>query len=524
LEETVNFMVEDPLSGYGLRPVNLLDRAVFQPYFQSLSQPLSDYTFSQLYTWRNSLRILWKQVAGHLCVFANGTGDLTLLLPPIGQGGSDVALRESHEIMDAYNAAHGIVDQARVEYVSDELLARFNLSGHGLEPMGADYVYDVGQMIDLPGGDLASKRQAKNRFMRLYAHRVETYDPSLHLNDCMALLDQWKTRQDAHHAADPTTNGLKRQKESLACELSLRSAGELGLKGMVVYAAETAEAAPLILRGFTFGEYLGNDQSSITIEKTDLETKGLAQFIFSEFCRQHWADRPLVNAGDDWGLETLAWTKRSYRPVKMLKKYILRLNRPVAVLVPPTSSFTPSQSAPLPSVRSATPDDLSAAATLEQTCFKNYRLSLKRLQYLQKAPTALFVVAEHDNAVVGEGIALMRRHKSGCLTGRIYSLAVSDQCRGRKIGGRLLEAMVEGLIARNVKRVFLEVEADNDSAIRLYARHGFRVIGELPDYYAPGRHGIHMMRELADVQMVFQYQEPSHASETGDGTLHLLKK
>ncbi len=31
--------------------------------------------------------------------------------------------------------------------------------------------------------------------------------------------------------------------------------------------------------------------------------------------------RPLVNVGDDWGLETLAWTKQSYRPVKMLQKY-----------------------------------------------------------------------------------------------------------------------------------------------------------------------------------------------------------
>ncbi len=501
LEETVNFMVEDPFSGYGLRPVNLSDRAVFQPYFQSLCHPLSDYTFSQLYTWRNSLRILWKQIGGHLCVFANGTGDLTLLLPPIGEGGGDAVLRQAHEIMDAYNADHGVIDAARVEYASDELLARFNPAGLSVEPMGADYVYDVRQMIDLTGGDLASKRQAKNRFMRLYAHRVETYDPARHLDDCLALLDQWKTRQDAHHAADPSTNGVKRQKEALACELSLRAAGELGLKGMVVYARsnpdpqnpnpESRIPEPESLRGFTFGEYLGEDQSSITIEKTDLETRGLAQFIFSEFCRNHWADRPLVNAGDDWGLETLAWTKRSYRPVKMLNKYILRLHRPAAVSMAGADSAGDSR------VRAATRDDLAAAATLEQTCFKNYRLSLKRLQYLQKAPTALFVVAELERRVVGEGIALIRRHKSGCLTGRIYSLAVSDQCRGRKIGARLLETMVEGLIARGVKRAFLEVEGDNDSALRLYERHGFQIIGDLPDYYGPGRHGIHMMRELS---------------------------
>ena len=60
-------------------------------------------------------------------------------------------------------------------------------------------------------------------------------------------------------------------------------------------------------------------------------TKGLAQFIFSEFCRVNWFDRPLVNVGDDWGLETLAWTKQSYRPVKMLQKYVLRRNKALMI-------------------------------------------------------------------------------------------------------------------------------------------------------------------------------------------------
>src|ERR1700724_3452547 len=94
-EETVAYMDDDPFLGWGLRPVELTDRDVLTPYFASLAEPLSDYTFSQLFTWRNSLRILWKQIDAHLCVFANGTGDLTLLLPPIGDTGGDRALAAS---------------------------------------------------------------------------------------------------------------------------------------------------------------------------------------------------------------------------------------------------------------------------------------------------------------------------------------------------------------------------------------------------------------------------------------------
>jgi hypothetical protein len=315
--ETVTCAGDDPLLTLGLRPVELADRALLDSCFATLAEPLSDYTFSQLYTWRNSLRILWKMIRGHLCVFANGTGDLTLLMPPIGDTGADAALAEAYELMNTYNGHRGVLERSRVEYVSAELLGRLDQSKLTVKPMGADYIYDVGKMIDLPGGDLASKRQAKNRFMRNYDYRVEAYCPASHRAGCDALLELWKTHQDSQHVDESDANAVKRSKESTATALCLETAGALRLKGMVVYVNGT-------IRGFTFGEYLGRDQSSITIEKTDLEAKGLAQFIFSEFCRVSWADRPLVNVGDDWGLETLAWTKQSYRPVKLLEKFVIR--------------------------------------------------------------------------------------------------------------------------------------------------------------------------------------------------------
>jgi len=137
VEETVTFMDEDPFLGWGLKPVELADQAVLNPYFNSLSEPLSDYTFSQLYTWRNSLRILWKEIAGHLCVFANGTGDLTLLMPPIGDTGGDSALKAAFELMDDYNAIHGVPARSSIEYCRDALLGRFNRSAMSVTPMSA---------------------------------------------------------------------------------------------------------------------------------------------------------------------------------------------------------------------------------------------------------------------------------------------------------------------------------------------------------------------------------------------------
>lgn len=497
-EDTVTYMEEDPFGRLGLKSVTMNERSRFSAYFQTLRSPLSDYTFSQLFTWGNSLRILWKEIRGHLCVFANGTGDLTLLMPPIGDTGSDCALKEAFEVMDAYNAAHNCPGRSRVEYVSEELLARLDATRLAVTPMGADYVYDTRRMIDLAGGDLASKRQLKNRFMRNFEHRVEAYDPSMHRAACVELLRLWKDHQDANAQAADTSDALKRQKESLACELALEHATALGLKGLVVHVkpanAESAAASGLSadrfsLRGFTFGEELGSDQSSILIEKTDLQVRGLAQFIFSEFCARDWSHLPVVNAGDDWGLESLTWTKMSYRPVKLLQKHVIRMSQPVSVAVKPQSP------AAEPEVRAARRDDLEAALVLEQRCFSAHCLTKRQLGYLQRRPSAVFMVAEEAGKLIGQGISLVRTHRKG-QTGRIYSLSVSEEARGKKIGLRLLRSMMSKLADRGVKRVYLEVEETNGRAIRLYERNGFTRVGRLDDYYGDGKHGLHMMCEL----------------------------
>ena len=500
-------MDDDPFSGLGLRPVELTDKAVLTSCFQSLNNPLSDYTFAQLYTWRNSLRIVWKMIRGHLCVFANGTGDLTLLMPPIGDTSADAALKEAFEIMDTYNARRGVLHRSRVEYVSEELLARLDGTALQVDPMGSDYLYDVDRMIDLAGGDLASKRQAKNRFMRNYGYRVEPYSACLHREGCLALLDEWKIHQDAQHLEEPNASSVKRSKESIATALCLDTAEELGLKGMVVYVdnatppdAGSAPAPRSSIRAFTFGEYLGATQSSITIEKTDLQVKGLAQFIFSEFCRQNWADRPLVNVGDDWGLETLAWTKQSYRPVKLLHKFALR--KVAATVSGPEVFPAEAPRAPFPMpihepvIRKARKEDLTAAMSMEQSSFTSFGLNKRQLHYHQQRESSIFLVAEQAEQVVGDGIALVRTHKTG-VSGRIYSLVVRDDCRGQKIGAKLLSAMLAELVARGVRRVYLEVESSNTAAVRLYERTGFRRIGTLPDYYGKGQDAIHMMCDAA---------------------------
>jgi ribosomal-protein-alanine acetyltransferase len=147
-------------------------------------------------------------------------------------------------------------------------------------------------------------------------------------------------------------------------------------------------------------------------------------------------------------------------------------------------------------IRPARRSDLASIAALEQGCFTTYNLNKRQLHYLQQRQSAVFLVAEQDGRIVGEGIALVRHHKQS-VSGRVYSLAVDPASRGQGIGQRLMREMVEQLRHRAVRRIYLEVEASNAPAIQLYHRLGFASIGTLPDYYGDGKSGVHMMCEAA---------------------------
>ncbi|MDB5289955.1 MAG: N-acetyltransferase, partial [Phycisphaerales bacterium] len=143
--------------------------------------------------------------------------------------------------------------------------------------------------------------------------------------------------------------------------------------------------------------------------------------------------------------------------------------------------------------------DLPAALALELATFSAHAISKRQMQYLQQRDSAVFLVAEKGGQVVGDGIALLRNQK-GRVSGRVYSLVVSDAHRGQRIGQKLLRAMLEELAKRGAGRVYLEVEQSNAAAIRLYEQNGFRRIGVLPDYYDDGQHAVHMMHEATNPQ------------------------
>jgi ribosomal-protein-alanine N-acetyltransferase len=68
----------------------------------------------------------------------------------------------------------------------------------------------------------------------------------------------------------------------------------------------------------------------------------------------------------------------------------------------------------------------------------------------------------------------------------ILSIAVAPPHRGHGFSSRLLLTHLGHLAGRGVRRVFLEVEENNQPARRLYERLGFIVVGRRENYYRQG--------------------------------------
>ncbi|MDT8410251.1 MAG: ribosomal protein S18-alanine N-acetyltransferase [Wenzhouxiangellaceae bacterium] len=87
-------------------------------------------------------------------------------------------------------------------------------------------------------------------------------------------------------------------------------------------------------------------------------------------------------------------------------------------------------------------------------------------------------VLECDGAICGYSIMSAAAGEA-----HILNLCVDLDCRGRGLGGLLLEGALLDAVLQGAGRLFLEVRPSNAPAIALYRGYGFRVIGRRPAYY-----------------------------------------
>ena len=127
-------------------------------------------------------------------------------------------------------------------------------------------------------------------------------------------------------------------------------------------------------------------------------------------------------------------------------------------------------------IRAMTPGDLPEVAAVERSTYpfpwsEGIFRDCLRVGYLCR-------VADFDGEVAGYGILAM-----GAGEAHILNLCVRADLRGRGLGRRLLQLLIDRARDGGNEAVFLEVRPSNPRAIALYESVGFETVGRRKGYY-----------------------------------------
>ena len=110
------------------------------------------------------------------------------------------------------------------------------------------------------------------------------------------------------------------------------------------------------------------------------------------------------------------------------------------------------------------------------------------LSEIAQRNTRTYLVARHDGYVVG--------YAGMMFTGReahVTNIAVDAAYHGRKVGTRLLLALITEAIARGADALSLEVRVSNLGAQNMYAKFGFETTSVRKGYYVETREDAYVM-------------------------------
>lgn len=123
--------------------------------------------------------------------------------------------------------------------------------------------------------------------------------------------------------------------------------------------------------------------------------------------------------------------------------------------------------------------DLDAVQEIERRSFRTPWPAHAYRTELETNRLATYLVARLEGRVVGYGGMWLMVDEA-----HVTTFAVDPDYRRRRIGERLLLALLDLASARNAREATLEVRLSNLAARKLYEKYGFRPVGLRPRYYS----------------------------------------
>jgi ribosomal-protein-alanine N-acetyltransferase len=114
---------------------------------------------------------------------------------------------------------------------------------------------------------------------------------------------------------------------------------------------------------------------------------------------------------------------------------------------------------------------------------------------LLESSNVIAFLAKIDADIAGFVISLVEDFE-GAELGHIVTIDVAVKHRRKGIGLTLLKSAEDALSQRKIRTVYLEVRAENTSALQLYRKQGYVKTEILENYYSTGIRALRMKKQL----------------------------
>ncbi|MEL7649559.1 MAG: phosphatidylglycerol lysyltransferase domain-containing protein [Sedimentibacter sp.] len=274
-----------------------------------------EYLFSSLYMWRKLNNVKYALVDDTLIIEKNEEGKGTFYAQPYGYKKENLislveTLMERNQDYTDREYLFGDVDENFLE----DLKKNTDFKIEAFEDVNDfEYVYSTSELIELKGKKYHGKKNHVNSFEKSYSYEIKTISSDKVINDCLDLLHKW-------HEEVAVTVDREMLMEIDAIKDLFRELHLCDLQSIAIYVEGN-------LAGFAVGERVNDEMAVIHVERGEISFKGVYAFLNRKFLTESFADTELVNRQEDTGNEGLRKAKQSYHPIKMVKKYLVKVSK-----------------------------------------------------------------------------------------------------------------------------------------------------------------------------------------------------
>lgn len=300
--------------------IKIEDREILQEYLLGCRYNTSGLSFSSLYMWRDINDFTWEIIGDYMCIVGMSHLELEegIILPfmevPLTKTGTYDPEKLRYTVLKAKEkieeAGYPFSMRLIPFHLTEELEKAFPGQLKIIDDRANyDYLYEKQNLIELKGRSLHKKKNHMNYFLKNYQYEYRELTSDM-AEDAMRFIDEFNAKKDI----PPHEMELLKMEER-----AMRDVFENLEKAKYIAGAIYIDGK---IEALSVGGIMNKNTVGVHIEKANTDFRGLYQIINMEFCKHLPEHIKFVNREEDMGLPGLRKAKLSYKPIKLVEKYI----------------------------------------------------------------------------------------------------------------------------------------------------------------------------------------------------------